>query len=73
MKKEKLDADEKDEFDLMDKNQRSLTDQIGTSPDDIEKKLNAKRKGNIIYNSGIIISVISLYLTVQSIDGIYYY
>lgn len=37
--------EEKDEFDMMDGNQKTLADRLGTSPEDIEKKMNAKRKG----------------------------
>lgn len=45
VKKDKGLSEEKDEFDLMDGNQKSLVDRLGTSPEDIEKKMNAKRKG----------------------------
>lgn len=30
---------------MMDGNQKTLADRLGTSPEDIEKKMNAKRKG----------------------------
>ncbi|PNF31624.1 DNA topoisomerase 2 [Cryptotermes secundus] len=43
-RKEKLLIEEKDEFDMMDGNQKTLADRLGTSPEDIEKKMNAKRK-----------------------------
>lgn len=43
-RKEKLSNEEKDEFDLLEGNRKTLTDRLGTSPEDIEKKLNAKRK-----------------------------
>ncbi|XP_021916597.1 DNA topoisomerase 2-like isoform X2 [Zootermopsis nevadensis] len=44
VKKEKLLSEEKDEFDMMEGNQKTLADRLGTSPEDIEKKLNEKRK-----------------------------
>jgi DNA-binding transcriptional regulator YdaS (Cro superfamily) len=45
VRKEKVLTEDKDEFSLMVGNEKSLADRLGTSPDDIEKKLNAKRKG----------------------------
>ena len=45
VRKEKGLTEEKDEFSMMVGNHKSLADRLGTSPDDIEKKLNAKRKG----------------------------
>jgi hypothetical protein len=45
VRKEKVLSEDKDEFSLMVGNEKSLADRLGTSPDDIEKKLNAKRKG----------------------------
>jgi hypothetical protein len=47
VKKEKLLVEERDEFDMMDGNQKTLADRLGTSPEDIERKMNAKRKGMI--------------------------
>jgi hypothetical protein len=45
VRKEKGLIEEKDEFNMMVRNDKSLADRLGTSPDAIEKKLNAKRKG----------------------------
>jgi hypothetical protein len=45
VKKEKGLNEERDEFDMMDGNQKTLSDRLGTSPEDIERKMNAKRKG----------------------------
>lgn len=45
MRKEKGLVEDKDEFSMMVGNEKTLADRLGTSPDDIEKKLNAKRKG----------------------------
>jgi hypothetical protein len=45
VRKEKGLIEEKDEFNMMVANDRSLAGRLGTSPDAIEKKLNAKRKG----------------------------
>jgi len=45
VRKEKGLIEDKDEFSLMVGNEKTLADRLGTSPDDIEKKLNAKRKG----------------------------
>jgi hypothetical protein len=44
-KKDKGLIEERDEFDMMDGNQKTLADRLGTSPEDIERKMNAKRKG----------------------------
>jgi DNA topoisomerase-2 len=43
-RKEKGLIEDKDEFSMMVGNEKTLADRLGTSPDDIEKKLNAKRK-----------------------------
>jgi hypothetical protein len=56
VRKEKVLTEDKDEFSLMVGNEKSLADRLGTSPDDIEKKLNAKRKG--------------MYVTVRAIKNI---
>jgi hypothetical protein len=45
VRKEKALIEDKDEFSMMVGNEKTLADRLGTSPDDIEKKLNAKRKG----------------------------
>jgi hypothetical protein len=45
VKKEKGLSEEKDEFDMMEGNQKTLADRLGVSPEDIEKKMNEKRKG----------------------------
>jgi len=45
VRKEKGLIEDKDEFSMMVGNEKTLADRLGTSPDDIEKKLNAKRKG----------------------------
>jgi hypothetical protein len=47
-RKEKGLVEERDEFDMMDGNQKTLADHLGTSPEDIERKMNAKRKGMYI-------------------------
>lgn len=44
VRKEKGLIEDKDEFSMMVGNEKTLADRLGTSPDDIEKKLNAKRK-----------------------------
>lgn len=48
MRKEKGLIEDKDEFSMMVGNEKTLADRLGTSPDDIEKKLNAKRKGTYV-------------------------
>jgi hypothetical protein len=45
VKKEKGLIEEKDEFDMMEGNQKTLADRLGISPEDIEKKMNEKRRG----------------------------
>lgn len=47
-RKEKGLIEDKDEFSMMVGNEKTLADRLGTSPDDIEKKLNAKRKGTYV-------------------------
>jgi len=48
VRKEKGLIEDKDEFSMMVGNEKTLADRLGTSPDDIEKKLNAKRKGTYV-------------------------
>jgi len=48
VRKEKALIEDKDEFSMMVGNEKTLADRLGTSPDDIEKKLNAKRKGTYL-------------------------
>jgi hypothetical protein len=45
VRREKGLTEDKDQFSMMAGNDKSLADRLGASPDDIEKKLNAKRKG----------------------------
>jgi hypothetical protein len=45
VKKEKGLTEERDEFDMMEGNCKTLVDRLGTSPEDIERKMNEKRKG----------------------------
>jgi hypothetical protein len=47
-RKEKGLIEERDEFDMMDGNQKTLADRLGTSPEEIDRKMNAKRKGMYI-------------------------
>lgn len=47
-KKVKEEIEEKDEFDEMANDQKSLTEKLGNSPDLINKKLKAAKKGNMI-------------------------
>jgi hypothetical protein len=53
VRKEKGLIEERDEFDMMDGNQKTLADRLGTSPEDIERKMNAKRKGMYCHMIGV--------------------
>lgn len=47
-KKIKEEVDDRDEFDLLADDQKSLTEKLGNSPDMIAKKVKAAKKGKVV-------------------------
>jgi hypothetical protein len=58
VKREKELIEERDEFDMMEGNRKTLAERLGTSPEDIEKKMRAKQKGTYI-TVGVVKSLVN--------------